>query len=107
MAIAVEKGSIQGVASDKGATRVVVVGSSMSFANAAIESAANADFATLAVNWLLNRDVLLTEIPPRAIKEYTLSVTEQQMRTLRWIFMFGVPATALLIGGIVWLRRRS
>jgi hypothetical protein len=107
MAIAVEKGSIQGVAADKGATRVVVIGSSMSFVNGAIESGANADFATLAVNWLLNRDVLLTEIPPRAIKEYTLSVTEQQMRTLRWIFMFGVPATALLIGGIVWLRRRS
>lgn len=107
MAIAVEKGSIQGVAADKGATRLVVVGSSTAFANAAIETAANADFATLVVNWLLNRDVLLTDIPPRAIKEYTLSITQQQMRTLRWIFMFGAPAAALLIGGVVWLRRRS
>jgi hypothetical protein len=107
LAIAVEKGSIQGVAADRGATRIVVVGSSIIFANAPLGLAANADFATLAVNWLLNRDTLLTEIPPRAIKEYTLTITEQQMRTLRWIFMFGAPATALLIGGIVWLRRRS
>ena len=77
------------------------------FANAMIQNAANADFATLAANWLFNRDALLTEIPPRAITEYTLSITEQQMRTLRWIFMFGAPAAALLIGGVVWLRRRS
>jgi hypothetical protein len=108
LAIAVEKGGIQGVAADKGATRIVVVGSSVMFANAPLAyQAANADFATLIVNWLLNRDALLMEIPPRAVKEYTLSITEHQMRTLRWIFMFGAPATALLIGGIVWLRRRS
>jgi hypothetical protein len=107
LAIAVEKGGIQGVAADKGATRIVVVGSSVMFANAPLLSAANSDFATLSLNWLLNRDILLTDIPPRAITEYTLSITEQQMRTLRWIFMFGAPATALLIGGIVWLRRRS
>jgi hypothetical protein len=72
-----------------------------------IQSAANQDFATLAANWLMNRDALLTEIPPRAITEYALSITEQQMTTLRWVFMFGAPAAALLIGGIVWLRRRS
>jgi hypothetical protein len=107
LAIAVEKGGIQGVAADRGATRIVVVGSSMMFANAPLMSAANADFATLALNWLLNRDVFLTEVPPRAITEYTLSITEQQMLTLRWIFMFGAPAAALLIGAVVWLKRRS
>jgi hypothetical protein len=107
LAIAVEKGAIQGVAADNGATRIVVVGSSVMFANAPLAEAANADFATLSLNWLLNRDVFLADIPPRAITEYTLSITEHQMRTLRWIFMFGAPAAALLIGGIVWLRRRS
>ena len=106
MAIAVEKG-IQGVAADKGATRMVVIGSSISFANAPFDSAANADFATLAVNWLLNRDVLLSEIPPRAISEYTLSITQRQMQTLRWVFLGAAPGAAMLIGVIVWFRRRK
>ena len=52
---------IQGVAADKGATRIVVVGSSVMFANAPLGAAANADFATLSLNWLLNRDVFLAD----------------------------------------------
>jgi len=107
LAIAVEKGGIQGVAADKGATRIVVVGSSVMFANAPLMAAANADFATLSLNWLLNRDVFLSDIPPRAITEYTMSITEHQMRTLAWIFLGLAPTAAMLIGFFVWLRRRS
>lgn len=107
LAVAVEKGGIQGVAADAGATRIVAVGSSVSFANAVIQDVANADFANLAVNWLLNRDHMLSEIPPRAITNYTISVTEEQMRVLRWILLGAAPVGALAIGGIVWLRRRS
>lgn len=107
MAVAVEKGGIQGVTADRGATRIVVVGSSFSFANAVLNYAGNADFANLAVNWLLNRDVLLTDIAPRAISDYTMSLTDEQMSTLRWVFLLGAPGGAMLIGAIVWLRRRS
>jgi hypothetical protein len=107
LAVAVEKGGIQGVAGDKGATRLVVVGSSVSFANAPIMAAANADFATLSVNWLLNREAMMTDIPPRAIKEYSITISDHQMRTLRWTFIFFAPAAALAMGGLVWLRRRK
>lgn len=107
LAIAVEKGGIQGVVADKGVTRIVAIGSSTMFANQPLATAANADFATLALNWLLNRDVFLTDIPPRAITEYTLNITEHQMRTLQWIFLGAAPTAAMLIGVIVWLRRRS
>ena len=106
LAVAVEKGGIQGVATDAGTTRIVAMGSSVSFANLALGASANSDFATLAVNWLLNRDEKLMEIPPRAITEYYLSVTEKQMLTLRWIFIAGAPGAALLIGAFVWLKRR-
>jgi hypothetical protein len=106
LAVAVEKGGIQGVSADRGATRIVVFGSSVSLGNAALNYAANADFATLAMNWLLNRDVLLSEIPPRAITEYRLTVTDKQMRTMRWVFLAGAPGAALAIGCIVWLKRR-
>jgi ABC-2 type transport system permease protein len=107
IAVAVEKGGIQGVASDRGATRIVVLGSSMTFGNAVIQAGANADLANLAVNWLLSRDVRLTDIPPRAITEYRINVTKKQMATLRWIFLAAAPGGALLLGGIVWIRRRK
>jgi hypothetical protein len=106
LAVAVEKGGIQGVADDRGATRIIVMGSSVSLANIGFDSSANADFAILAVNWLLNRDQLLTDIPPRAITEYRLTVTEKQMSTLRWIFLAAAPGAALGLGCIVWLKRR-
>jgi hypothetical protein len=107
IAIAVEKGGIQGVAADKGATRIVVVGSSMMFANAPLTWAGNYDFAWVSIDWLLNRDKFLTEIPPRAISEYTLSITNQQMRMLQWMFLGIAPTVAMLLGVIVWLKRRS
>jgi hypothetical protein len=107
MAVAVEKGGIQGVAADKGATRILAVGSSVMFANAPITYAANSDFASLSINWLLNRDQFLGEIPPRAISEYTLSITNQQMRMLQLVFLGIAPTAAMLMGVIVWLKRRS
>jgi ABC-type uncharacterized transport system involved in gliding motility auxiliary subunit len=107
LAIAVEKGSIQGVAADKGTTRIVVVGNSLMFGNVPITFAANSDFASACINWLLNNDQFLAEIPPRAITEYTLSITNHQMRTLQWMFLGVAPTAAMLIGVIVWLKRRS
>lgn len=108
LAVAVEKGGIQGVAADRGATRIVVASSSVSFGNGAIEmNGNNGDFAQLAANWLLSRDILLSDIQPRAITEFQLTATASQMKTLRWIFLAAAPGGALLIGIIVWLRRRK
>ncbi len=107
LAVAVEKGGIQGVAADRGATRIIVVGSSFSFANAVLNYAGNADFANLAVSWLLNRDVLLQDIPPRAVADHAITVTDRQMSALRWALLAGAPGVVLALGGIVWLRRRS
>jgi hypothetical protein len=107
LAIAVEKGSIQGVAADKGTTRIVVVGNSLMFGNVPITYAANSDFASACINWLLNNDQFLGEIPPRAISEYTLTITNHQMRMLQWMFLGIAPTAAMLIGVIVWLKRRS
>jgi hypothetical protein len=105
LAVAVEKGGIQGVAADRGSTRLVVVGSSISFVNGVFNEVANADFANLAVNWLLSRE-MRAEIPPRAMSEYRITVTERQMKTLRWIFLAVAPLGVLALGGIVWLKRR-
>jgi len=106
LAAAAEKGSIQGVSADRGVGRLVVTGDSIFLANYLIEYLGNRDFGMLAVNWLLNRDLLLSGIPARAVKEYKFNLTEQQMSTFRWVFLLVVPGLVMMTGFGVWLRRR-
>lgn len=107
LAVAVEKGSIQGVSGDRGSTRLVVVGESIFLGNLAIDYEANRDFANLAVNWLLDRPQLLGGIGPKAVREYRLTMTQRQSLALRWILIAGMPGAVLALGGLVWLRRRA
>jgi len=107
LAVAVERGAIQGMSADRGATRVVVTGDSFFLSNLAFNQAANSDFANLAVNWLVNRDSLLNDIGPSPMSEYEILLTERQMAQLRWLFLAIIPGIVLVFGFFVWLRRRS
>jgi hypothetical protein len=106
LAVAGERGAIQGVKTERGASRFVVVGDAVFLSNALIGYSANSDFAVLALNWLLNRDALLSEIGPSPVSEYQIVLTEQQMSQLRWLFLAAIPGTVMVIGFFVWLRRR-
>jgi hypothetical protein len=103
---AVEKGGLRGVSADRGATRLVVVGDSVFLGNETIDKLANRQFAHLALNWLLARNELLGELAPHPIKEYKLIVTKSQMANLRLGLLVGMPGSVLLVGGLVWFRRR-
>jgi ABC-2 type transport system permease protein len=105
--VAVEKGAVKGVITERGTTRILAVGDSIFLGNHQIESAANRDFATLAVNWLLERPQLVDGIGPRPITEYRLVMTHSQLQGAQWILLGGMPGAVLLLGGVVWLRRRS
>ncbi len=105
--VAVEKGNVKGVISDHGTTRILVAGDSIFLGNHQIESAANRDFATLAVNWLLDRPNLVEGIGPQPITEYRLVMTRSQLQGAQWMLLGGMPGAVLLVGGVVWLRRRS
>jgi hypothetical protein len=105
--VAVERGAIQGITADRGATRIVVVGESQFLANNAIDYEANRDFARNAVNWLLNRDVLVQGIGSRPIKEYQITMTTAELATVRWLMLAGFPGGVLFLGFLVWLRRRT
>jgi ABC-type uncharacterized transport system involved in gliding motility auxiliary subunit len=85
----------------------VVVGESGFLGNQLIESLANRDFASLSVNWLLDRVMLMGGIGPRPITEYRLMMTREQVRSLRWILLAAIPGGVLLLGVLVWLRRRA
>jgi ABC-2 type transport system permease protein len=106
LAVAGERGGIQGVKTERGAARFVVVGDAIFLSNTLINYAANADFAALALNWLLNRDSLLSEIQPSPVSEYQIVLTQQQMFQLKWFFLVVAPGIVMILGFFVWLRRR-
>jgi hypothetical protein len=106
IAVAVEKGKLQGLTADRGTTRAVVVGDSIFWNNNMLDSLANRDFASLTINWLLDRSQLLGSLGPRPIPQFRLVMTEKQMTSVRWILLFGMPGCVILLGSVVWVRRR-
>jgi hypothetical protein len=106
LAVAVEKGTISGVGPDRGSTRLIVVGESIFLANTLLDWEANRDFASLAVNWLVDRSQLL-ELGPRPFNEYRVSLTQSQMRAIRWLLLAVFPGSVMLVGVLVWARRRT
>jgi len=106
--IAAVEDNIQGVSTERGSTRMVVVGDSLCLDNELIDTPpANHYFAALAANWLLERpQVLLDGLVPQPLRSYRLVMTDQQLQTVQWLLLGGLPGTVLLLGGLVWWRRR-
>jgi hypothetical protein len=105
--VAVEKGAIQGMTAARGTTRIVVVGDSYFLANSAIEFDGNREFARNAVNWLLSRDILVRGIGTQPIKEYRITMSSTELSTIRWVLEAGIPGSVLVLGFLVWVRRRA
>jgi hypothetical protein len=103
---AVEKGAIKGVITERGTTRIVVAGDSVFLTNTGLRNLANRDFAEYALNWLLERTQLLGGLGPRSIVEYRVVMSESQLQRVELILLGGIPSAVLLLGGLVWLRRR-
>ena len=107
VAVAVEKGAVKGVTNGRGTTRIVVVGDSIFLGNELIDSAANRDFQNYALNWLVDRPQLLGGLGPRPVSEFKIIMTRSQLKSAYVILIGGMPGAALLIGALVWLRRRN
>jgi hypothetical protein len=104
--VTVEKGAIKDVITERGSTRIIVAGDSLFLANHQLDSAANRDFASCAVNWLLERTQLLAGLGPRPITQYKIVLTRAQLHHAQWVLLAGLPGSVLFLGGLVWLRRR-
>lgn len=106
---AAEQGSVKGVTTERGSMRLVVVGDSLALDNELIDTApANHYFASLAVDWLLDRpEVLLQGLLPRPLKEYRVIMTAWQQKIVAGILLGAMPGIVLLWGGLVWWRRRK
>lgn len=105
---AMDQGTIKGVTTERGATRILAVGDALFLSNQVIDWTPNHYFASFTVNWLLDRpQILLEGLGPQPVKEYRLLLTASQFNRLRWMFLGALPGALLALGGLVWMRRRS
>lgn len=107
LAVAVEQSGLRGVVTGRGTTRMVIVGDSFFLANDPMKLLANRDFANAALNWLLDRPQYTEGIGPRPMTEYRMTLTRAQMNQLQWLLLGALPGSVLLLGGLVWWRRRK
>jgi ABC-type uncharacterized transport system involved in gliding motility auxiliary subunit len=107
LAVAVEKGNVKGVITERGSTRILAVGDSLFLGNQMIESAGNRDFLGNAVNWLLERTQLTQGLGPKPVAAYRLAMTITQQHAVQGLLLAAIPGAVLLFGGLVWLRRRK
>ncbi len=86
--------------------RVVSFGSADWIANARLGVIGNLTLFISSVNWITDRDIDLN-VPVRPINKFQLSLTQNQLRNLRYSLFFLLPGAAALLGAIVYWTRRS
>jgi ABC-type uncharacterized transport system involved in gliding motility auxiliary subunit len=86
-------------------SRMVVFGDSDFVSNAAL-TGGDQDLFMSALNWLLDREVLMA-IAPKPIEDIKLNLTRRQLTKLFWINVGAIPSVAILIGLFIWWRRRK
>jgi hypothetical protein len=104
--VAVEKNPARG-ATERGPTRIFVVGDSWCLDNTQIESGANRAFANNIFSWMLDHSTVLEGVGPRSAIEYRWLLSTSQQRMLLWVLLGALPGGILLFGGLVWIRRRK
>jgi hypothetical protein len=86
-------------------TRLVVVGDADFASSSGIANAANLYLATSAVNWLLERESLIS-IPPKSTDQVAVTLSRTDIGRLSIFVLLILPAAAIGLGIAVWLRRR-
>ena len=105
-AASVEKGLPGDYDFREGSSRMVVVGNPDLISHEGNTSKVGADFTMAALNWVMNREELIG-ITPRRPTAYTLNVSADDQGLLQTVMIFIMPGLALIIGGLVWMRRRE
>ncbi|MDR2875056.1 MAG: GldG family protein [Methylobacillus sp.] len=86
--------------------RVVVVGNGNFLANQFISNGGNLDLGINMVNWLANDDQLIS-VQPKPLKDITVSYTSAQGVMIFGGFVVALPLLLLIVGIVVWRRRRT
>lgn len=86
--------------------RIVVVGSGSFLANTYSGNGGNIDLGINMVNWLSNEERLIA-IQPRAVKDGAVNLSKTRLAVIGGGFLLAVPALLMLVGGVLWWRRRK
>ncbi len=84
--------------------RLIVVGNAFCLYNPGLTPNVQ-DFVLSGVNWLLNRADLVG-ISAKQLNEFPPNLTDEQLASIMWSVVFGIPGVAMLLAIIVWLVRR-
>ena len=86
-------------------TRLVVVGDADFAASGGIANAANLYLVTSAVNWLLERESLIS-IPPKSTEQVAVVLSRSDIARITLFVLLFLPGAAIGLGIVVWLKRR-
>ncbi|MGA3164659.1 MAG: Gldg family protein [Terriglobia bacterium] len=98
-------GTIPGEGEKKTAGRFVALGTSLVAANSFLSFQSNRDFVMNSINWL-SADEDLISVRPKPPEAQHLTMTEQQMRQVLLLGVFGIPLLIVAAGVMVWWQRR-
>lgn len=85
--------------------RVVVTGSAGLATDPFWDLLGNRSFVLSSINWVAGQETLVS-IPPRPPVTNTLSMPDSTRRFAALFSLFALPVTMLLLGGVVWWKRR-
>jgi hypothetical protein len=85
--------------------RLVVYGDSDFMADYEISNAGNLTLAMNTFDWLAARELSLG-IAPREVEQVNLFLSQQQMRTILLVTLVAMPGAAIILGILVWRKRR-
>jgi len=105
---AVSTKSIAGDAKEKKygkEARVVVIGDSDFANNSYIRMQRNGDLFLNTVSWLAEDEDLIS-VRPKSQENRTVQMTEGRSTLLKWLSLIFLPGSILIMGIVVWVRRR-
>ena len=98
LGVAVERGGSADPKVKLETSRLVVVGNGDFLSDKGLQvGQASLELALNSVNWLLNRENLIS-IPPKVKEKQSLKLTDAQISTIRWWVMLFIPAIIAVFG---------
>ncbi len=104
MAVISERSAASGLGLDLPSGKLVVFGNAAFLSNNRFNSAANKILFFNLLNWVLDRDSMLT-ITPRPVEDYQLTVSRGELGAI-FLRLLWIPGGVALIGFLVFLFRR-
>jgi len=106
LAVAVEGRWPEGSADQTRPFRLVLVGNSNFAANSYFPYVSNGDLAVEMVRWLAEDETRPAAKPQSFSPAERITLTREQMRTIFIALELVLPLSVMLLGGVVWWRRR-